>query len=239
MSAADLVSALFLILLGYLCGSISFAYLLGRAARAIDLRRYGSRKLSASNVYNYLGFGGMALVGILDIGKTALPVWISMQLQHTLAVPVLVGLAAMIGHNWSLFLGFEGGRGISTALGLFLCLFPQGALWLLAWLAAGRLVPHAAAVPALVGFAKLPFLAMWLNEPAATVWGSWGMLLITIVKRLEGNRQPLPAHESRRRVLLRRLILDRDIADFEAWSRYSPGDSQETTHHGYSHHPSQ
>ena len=232
---ARLLSPLPLILLGYLCGSISFAYVVARAARSIDLRHYGSRKLSASNVYGYLGFAGMALVGILDIAKTVLPVWISMRLGRTLAVTVLVGLAVMIGHNWSLFLGFVGGRGISAALGLLLCIFPEGVPWLLAWVFAGRLVPHAAAIPALLGFVKLPFLAMWLNQPAATVWGSWGILLITVVKRLESNRQPLPPNERAWRVLLRRLVLDRDIADFEAWSRYTPADANEAGCREYSH----
>jgi len=222
-----------LILLGYLCGSISFAYLAGRVARAIDLRRYGSRKLSASNVYGYLGFGGMALVGILDIGKAVLPVRLSMQLGRPLAVSVLVGLAAMAGHNWPVFLGFQGGRGIATALGLLLCIFPPGAPWLLAWVVAGRLVPHAAAVPALLGFAKLPFFAMWLRQPAAVVWGTWGMLLITVVKRLEGNRQPLPPNEPAWRVFLRRLLLDRDIADFETWAHYTPTDQDEAGYQLY------
>lgn len=223
-----------LLLLGYLCGSISIAYLAGRVGRAIDLRRYGSRKLSASNVYTYLGFGGMALVGILDIAKTMLPVWLSMQLERTLAVTVLVGLAAMLGHNWPLFLGFRGGRGIGPALGLLLCVFPQGAVWLLAWVILGRLAPRAAAVPALLGFVKLPLLAGWLGQPAATVWGSWGMLFITVVKRLEGNRLPLPAHDSVWRALLRRLILDRDIVDFDAWSQYTPDEGEEAGYREYS-----
>ncbi len=211
-----------LILLGYLCGSASFAYLAGRLWRAIDLRRYGSRKLSASNVYTFLGFGGLALVGILDIAKAFWPTWLSIRLGYELAVTVWVGLAAMAGHNWPLFLGFKGGRGISTALGVLLCIFPWGVLWMLGWVAVGRLMPHTAAGPALLGFISLPLLALWLGQPSATVWGCLGMLLLTILKRLEGNRQPIPPNESAWRVLWRRLVLDRDIADFEAWAHYQP-----------------
>ena len=216
-----------LILFGYLCGSVSFAYLAGRLGRAIDLRRYGSRKLSASNVYTYLGFGAMALVGILDIAKAVWPTWLSIRLGYELAVTVWVGLAAMAGHNWSLFLGLKGGRGISTALGLLLCIFPWGVFWMLGWVAVGRLMPHAAAGPALLGFMSLPFFAALSGQPSATVWGCLGMLLLTVLKRLEGNRQPIPPHDSPWRVLWRRLVLDRDIADFEAWIRHAPSANQQ------------
>jgi glycerol-3-phosphate acyltransferase PlsY len=226
MSPKILKQALW-ILLGYLCGSVSFAYLVGRVGRAMDLRRYGSRKLSASNVYTFLGFGGMALAGILDIAKAALPTWLALRLGHGLAVAVGAGLAAMVGHNWPLFFGFKGGRGISTALGLLLCVFPWGALWILGWVAAGRLMPHAAAAPALLGFISLPFFAASLGQPSATVWACLGMLLLTIIKRLEGNRQPIPPQEGTWRVLWRRLVLDRDIADFEAWIHHRPNASEQ------------
>ena len=217
-----LLKQVLLILLGYLCGSVSFAYLAGRLWRAIDLRRYGSRKLSASNVHTYFGLCGLVLVGILDIAKAVWPTWLSIRLGYELAVTVWVGLAAMAGHNWPLFLGFRGGRGITTALGLLLCIFPWGVLWMLGWVAAGRLMPHAAAGPALLGFMGLPLFALWLHQPLATVWGCLGMLLLTILKRLDGNRQPIPPQESTWRVLWRRLVLDRDIADFETWARYQP-----------------
>lgn len=225
--SAGLGATLLWTTLGYLCGSVSFAYLIPRWWRGIDLRQYGSRKLSGSNVFNYLGFGGMALVGLLDIGKAALPAWLALRLGLGLATAACAGLAAMVGHNWSLFLDLKGGRGIGAALGLLLCIFPWGAPWMLGWVAAGRLAPHAAAAPALLGFIGLPLLAVAFGEPAATVWACAGMLLVTIVKRVEANRETLPAGESAWRVLVRRLVLDRDMADFDAWIRRAPGEDAE------------
>lgn len=219
MSSSILAPAL-LILGGYLCGSVSFAYLAGRLLRGIDLRQHGSGKLSGSNVYHHVGVGGMVLVGLLDMGKAALPTWLALRLGQPLGVAVAAGLAAMAGHNWSLFFGLRGGRGIGSALGTLLVIFPLGAAWIVGWVALGRLTPHAAAVWALAGFAALPMLALWRGQPSPTVWGCVGMLLVMVIKRLEGNRRPI--REDPWRVLLRRLLLDRDLADFQAWISQRP-----------------
>ncbi len=212
--------AALMILLGYLCGSISFSYLAGRLVRQIDLRQYGGGKLSGSNVYHQIGFLGMVVVGLLDIAKAAGPTWLCLRLGYTLGVAVLTGLAAMAGHSWSVFLGFQGGRGIATALGTLLVIFPRGTMWLLGSILIGRLVPHAAAVPALLGFTSLPLVAAITHQPEATIWGCWGMLVLVVLKRLEGNRRPIT--EDKKRVLLRRLLLDRDLVDFDAWIAQRP-----------------
>lgn len=224
MSARQLGAAL-LIALGYLGGSVSFAYLVARLGRKIDLRQYGGGKLSGSNVYHQVGVLGMVLVGLLDIGKGALPAWLGLRLGHGLGVAVAAGLAAIVGHNWSLYLGLRGGRGIGAALGLLLVIFPWGALWVLGWVFAGRLVPHATAIPALAAFMGLPLLALWQGQPVPTVWGCWGMLALLVAKRLEGNRRPI--RDEAWRVLLRRLFLDRDVADFHAWIGQRPGVEEE------------
>lgn len=217
-----LVAKGLLLLAGYCSGSLSFAYIFGRVFKSVDLRQYGSRKLSASNVYEQFGLFAMILVGILDLVKAIWPSWLALRLGFGLPVAVMAGIAAMIGHNWSIFLRFQGGRGIGAALGTLLVVFPWGAAWLLGWVAFGRLMPHAAAAPALLAFTTLPILANLLHQPTATVWGCWAMLLITILKRIEANRTPLPTDTPRRGVLWRRLILDRDIDDFDAWAHRTP-----------------
>ncbi len=211
-----------MVLTGYLCGSLSFAYLVSRIWKAVDLRQYGSRKLSASNVYEQFGLLAMIIVGILDLSKAILPTWLALHLGLGLPVAVMTGLAAMAGHNWSIFLGLKGGRGIGTAIGTLLVVFPWGVAWLLGWVAFGRLMPHTAAAPALLGFVTLPFLANLTGQPTITTWGCWVMLLLTVLKRLEGNREPVPTNEARWGVFWRRLVLDRDIADFDSWAHRTP-----------------
>jgi len=221
-----------LIVSGYVCGSVCFAYITGRLGQAIDLRQHGSRKLSGSNVYETMGFPAMVATGIGDIGKAVLPTWLAMRLGFGLPTMIMTGLAAMLGHNWSLFLRFKGGRGISTALGALLVVFPWGALWILAWTVLGGVKRHLAGVSALLGFVTLPLFAMAILQAPAVVWGCLGMLLIVILKRVEGNREPLPEAENRWRVIWRRLWLDRDLADHDAWAHRTPSREKKRTQGG-------
>ena len=210
------------ILFGYLCGSVSFAYLVARLWRGIDLRKYGSGKLSGSNVYHHVARPAIVLVGLLDIAKAVLPTWLALNLDLGLPIAISAGLAAMIGHNWSLFLGLTGGRGLGSAVGTLLIVFPWGVLWELAWVALGRLTPKQAAVPALLGLITLPFLAYTTDQPKPVVWGCVGILVVALLKRLEANREPLPTGGERWAALWRRMVLDRDIADFDTWMQRTP-----------------
>lgn len=217
--------ALGIILFGYLLGSIPTAYLVGRALRGIDLRRYGSGTVSGTAVYYHVARPLVVAVGLFDIAKGALPTWLALRWDLGLPVAVVAGLAAVVGHNWPVFLGFVGGRGIGTFLGVLLVLFPWGFPWLLAWLALGRLA-RATAIGALLGLVSLPFLMRWMDQPSPVVLASVAMVVLTVVKRLEANRLPLPDDPAeRRRVLWRRLWMDRDVARNEEWVHRVPGES--------------
>jgi glycerol-3-phosphate acyltransferase PlsY len=212
-----------LILLGYLLGSIPTAYLAGRLLRRVDLRQWGSRTISATMVYYHVSRWALLPVGLLDVLKGAAPALLAMSLGRPRGVAVAAGLAAVLGHNWPLSLGFHGGRGIGPFLGWLGVLFPPGALWILGGLAIGRGL-RLTAVTALLAIAALPGFVLLLNGPSEVAAGALGMLGITVVKRLEANREPLPVDPAeRRRVLWRRLWLDRDVAFWEAWMFRRPG----------------
>jgi len=137
-------------------------------------------------------------------------------------VALASGLAAVIGHNWPFYLGFKGGRGLATMLGILLVVFPWGALWLLVALGLGRLLRYTA-LAALVGVATLPFLSWITAQPQAVAWACGGMLLLTVSKRLEANRLP-PLRTKRRQALVRRLLFDRDVGPRESWTERGPSD---------------
>ena len=103
--------------LAYLLGSIPTGLIVGKLAGGIDVRYYGSGKIGAANILRTLGPGAFALVFIGDFLKGYLPVLLAQQLLGTSGAQVVAGLAALAGHNWSVFLRFEGGRGVATGIG--------------------------------------------------------------------------------------------------------------------------
>ena len=112
-----------LLLGSYLLGSIPFGYLVCRAKK-LNIREIGSGNIGATNVYRALGFKWAVLVGLLDLGKGALPTLLATQLMESQILFLIVGIAAIAGHNWPVFLGFKGGRGVATTGGVVLVLMP-------------------------------------------------------------------------------------------------------------------
>lgn len=207
----------FLILGGYLLGSVPSAYLAGKWVRGIDLRQYGSGTVSGSMVWEHVSKWALFPVGIFDILKAAIPTWLGLELGLGEGAAVAAGLAALVGHNWPLYLGFTGGRGLSPFLGTLTVIFPWGFPWMLAFLAVGYLLGDSAPW-ALASLGFLPLFNQVMDGPAVVNLAALAMLLITLIKRLEANRRPLPDEPSERRtVILRRVFLDRDIASHQDW----------------------
>lgn len=110
--------------IGYLLGSIPIGYLVVRRLYHIDIRRYGSGNIGFTNVFRTAGLAPGLLVLVGDILKGVIAVLVGQWLGGETA-GMLGGLAAVAGHNWSLFLQFSGGRGVATGAGVFLALAPK------------------------------------------------------------------------------------------------------------------
>jgi acyl phosphate:glycerol-3-phosphate acyltransferase len=131
------VIAPLLVLAAYLVGSFPSSYLAGRWARGIDLREHGSGNLGATNTFRVLGARLAAPVMILDVLKGFAPVALFPLWDGRTAWPwaLAYGAAAIVGHVFSVFTRFRGGKGVATAAGVFLALAPAAmAPALLAWL---------------------------------------------------------------------------------------------------------
>jgi glycerol-3-phosphate acyltransferase PlsY len=114
--------------IGYLLGSIPAGLVAGKVTRGIDVRDYGSGKTGVTNVLRILGIRVSLLVALTDIAKGAVPVVIARVLVDDAYGQTVAGLAALVGHNWPLYAGFRGGRGVATSWGGLLGMSPLVAL---------------------------------------------------------------------------------------------------------------
>ena len=113
------------ILASYLLGATPTSYIAGRLGRGIDLREHGSKNLGATNVFRLLGWGYAIPVGLIDVAKGAVPVALFGRWAHGPEwLPVTLGGAAVVGHMFSPYVRFRGGKGVATAAGVFLALAP-------------------------------------------------------------------------------------------------------------------
>ncbi|PKB79861.1 MAG: acyl-phosphate glycerol 3-phosphate acyltransferase [SAR202 cluster bacterium Io17-Chloro-G9] len=113
--------------LSYLLGSVPWGYMLLRWRRGVDIREYGSGRTGMSNVLRTGGGRVAALVLLLDLSKGILAVVLAREVIGPGAAEVAAGLLALIGHNWPVFLGFRGGRGIATGAGVLTIIAPISA----------------------------------------------------------------------------------------------------------------
>ena len=113
--------------LAYLVGSIPTAYIFGRVLKGLDIREHGSGNMGATNAFRVLGRGPGTMVLILDIIKGIIPVTVLANvfgLQDALSL-VIIAVATVAGHNWTVFLNFRGGKGMATSLGVLIGLAIQ------------------------------------------------------------------------------------------------------------------
>ena len=119
------MAALPWLLASYLLGAVPTSYLAGRLFRGIDLREHGSRNLGATNLYRVLGWRYAIPVGVLDAAKGLVPVLVfAPRVSASELFALVCGLTAVVGHVFSVFVGFKGGKGVATAAGVMLGLAP-------------------------------------------------------------------------------------------------------------------
>ena len=173
-------------------------------------------------VWEHVGRWAVVPVILFDIFKAAVPVWLGLWLGLGMQISAAAGLAAAVGHNWSIFFHFQGGRGMGTFAGVWLAIYPWGLVWMVLWLGLGWRLGDSA--PFLLGsLLTLPILAHVTGGPEIVAPLAGAMILITLLKRLEGNRRPLPPPGPERiKVILRRAFLDRDVGSHEEWIQREP-----------------
>jgi len=154
-----------IVLLGYFVGSIPTAYIAGRLLKGRDIRQMGDGNVGARNAFFQLGAKAGISIFFIDAGKGALAILIAQAASLPQVAILLTGVVSVIGHNWPVFIGFRGGRGEATTIGVLLTLITQPMLILtgpaLATLAIKKNVTLASAVL----FIPLPLVCWLLGVP--------------------------------------------------------------------------
>ena len=218
-----------LIAAAFLVGSIPSGYISARLARGIDIRRYGSGNVGASNVIRHVGVWNGLLTGAFDcLVKGALPVLIGSRLGMDGWTLSAAAFAAVAAHCWSPFLGFTGGRGVATGIGAAVGLGMWAEILLLgvSIFIIGRLMTRDTALWTLAAMIALPLAALAFGQPAQTVQSAAVIVSLIAVKRLTANWERPKTQYPLRNVLLYRLIWDRDVPKRVEWTGRSPVERQ-------------
>jgi glycerol-3-phosphate acyltransferase PlsY len=157
------LQALTLVCIAYLVGSIPFGLLVSRALARVDIRRHGSGNIGTANVLRIVGKRAAALTLLGDLLKGFLPVVAALSLGVSERWVAGVGLAAVLGHNWPVYLRFAGGKGVATSFGALLAMTPLPALLgLLTWTAV-VLVFRYTSLAALIASVCVPPVILFLT----------------------------------------------------------------------------
>jgi len=223
-----------LIIFSYLLGAVPSSYLVARS-RGIDLRKQGTSQVGGGNLWRTTSRKLGLFVGIFDFFKGMLMVLIAWRLGLDAGQQLAVGLAAVVGHNWSVFLRFYGGRGVATSLGIIIILplindiTPWASLAFFVVAIVVIIFTHRTPIPILAGMVMLPIFSAIFRESLSVTMGFLAMALIVIIKRLTAQ----PSSEARKtgmgRLLLNRFLFDRDITDRSLWvHRKHPAKKEKT-----------
>lgn len=183
--------------LGHVCGSVPSGLWLVQAFHGIDIRNYGSKNIGTTNVFRTVGPKTAVLVLIADAFKGILAVGIMSYFFHNPLLDVVTALGALLGHNYSLFLGFKGGKGVATALGLLIFMMPKVAvasfgIWLVC-----VLLTRYVSLGSIMSAIFTPPLAWYLGYPSAYVIFSLVAAFFVVLRHKENIHRLLTGTESK------------------------------------------
>lgn len=183
--------------LGHVCGSVPSGLWLVQAFHGIDVRNYGSKNIGTTNVFRIVGPKTAVLVLIADAFKGILAVGIMSYFFHNPLLDVVTALGALLGHNYSLFLGFKGGKGVATALGLLIFMMPKVAvasfgIWLVC-----VLLTRYVSLGSIMAAIFTPPLAWYLGYPSAYVIFSVVAAFFVVLRHKENIHRLLTGTESK------------------------------------------
>lgn len=182
---------------GHLCGSVPSGLWLVQAFHGIDIRNYGSKNIGTTNVFRTVGPKTAVLVLLADAFKGIVAVALMNYFFQNPLLNVVTALGALLGHNYSVFLGFKGGKGVATALGLLVFLMPKVAVGsFLVWLVLVLLTRYVS-LGSIVAAICTPVLAWYLDYPTAYVGFATIAAFFVVLRHKENIHRLLTGTESK------------------------------------------
>lgn len=192
-----------MLVVAYLVGAIPFAQLVAKS-RGVDLRQVGSGNVGAGNVTSQIGKGWGVLVALLDFAKGFLPVYLARRAGLGFGASGFLGIAAIVGHNWSIWMKGRSGRGLATSAGMLAALNPALLVWVGGWAIAGWKI--GGGVAGFLGWGLLPFVTIVFRQPISLSLVLMLLSAILIGRRIQGN----PSDSWERDAVVHRAIFDTD-----------------------------
>lgn len=197
------------VFVGYVIGSLPFAFLIGRWRKGVDIRQVGSRNMGAMNVLYSIGPLYGLLVLILDFTKGVLAVFIARWLADSQIVEMLAGAAAVAGHILPVFLKFKGGKGGATCIGVFFILMPWGIPVFYGIFGLLTLATRFMTLAYSMALICFPFIAWLVYHSAEFVIYTSAILAVLGLRYVPRAIEMRRASGSWRRVILRKNLQDR------------------------------
>jgi len=186
---------LIITVLGYLIGSIPNGLIIGKALYNMDLRQFGSKNIGATNAYRTLGLWPAVWVFLTDASKGVVAVCLAQILVGTPVALLMGGIAGIIGHNWSVFLKFTGGRGVATGLGVIAVLVPKvTAIIFLIWIVIVYTTRYVS-LASIVAAALVPILMWVMSERMEFIYFGLLAALFVIVRHKPNIERLLKGQE--------------------------------------------
>lgn len=185
-----------MLLFAYLLGSIPTGFLLGSFS-GIDIRKAGSGNVGATNVARVVGKKQGVITLLVDVAKGFIPVLIASRLGFDLTVTVLAALAAFVGHLYPVFLKFHGGKGVATALGIFLAVAPLASVVMLFVFAAVIAMTRRVSLASMAAAGAAPLVLWIFSYPALLVALGFVIALMIVLRHHENIRRLFEGTEPR------------------------------------------
>lgn len=197
-----IVSEIIAMVVAYLLGSIPSAYIAGRMVKGIDIRQVGGKNVGALNTMREIGTAAGVAVLIADIAKGSIAVLIARWLGLPLIFLFIVGFAAVVGHNWPVFLGFKGGKGAATTMGVLFALAPGAFAISFGVIVIFVFITSNFTLAMGIGLALLPLILWLFNEPSMLIAYSLALPLFCSIRYIPTLKRALASVSNKKDLII-------------------------------------